>query len=189
MTPPTSASLLERLRGPDDPDAWERFVSLYAPVIYAWARKVGLQDADAADLVQEVLLGLTRALPAFRYDQHKSFRRWLHTVTLNKWRDRRKHRGALPPPGSPDVLDELPDRDENDPFWESEFRQHVVRRALQVMQNDFHPATWRACWHYVVEGRPAAEVAAELGLTRGAVCAARIRVLDRLRQELAGLLD
>jgi RNA polymerase sigma-70 factor (ECF subfamily) len=73
--------------------------------------------------------------------------------------------------------------------WEAEYRQHLVGQAVRLMQGDFQPATWKACWGLVVEGRPVAEVAAELGLTLDAVYAARSRVLRRLRQELAGLLD
>src|SRR5687768_5078078 len=76
----TSASLLERLRRPADAEAWSRFVELYTPVLFAWARGVGLQDADAADLVQDVLAGLLRSLPTFQYDPGKSFRAWLRTV-------------------------------------------------------------------------------------------------------------
>ena len=184
----TPASLLERLRQPAKPGDWERFVALYAPLIFSWGRRAGLQDADAADLVQDVLLTLVHALPTFRYDRHKSFRRWLRTVTLNKWRDRRKKADLKPLPGANGLQDAVSPEDP-DAFWEAEYRRHLVGRALQVMQADFQPATWKACWEYVVEGRPAAAVAAELGLTVGAVCAARFRVLGRLRQELAGLLD
>src|SRR5438874_1167415 len=86
----TPASLLERLRQPFEPEAWARFVSLYTPLIFSWARRVGLQEQDAADLVQEVFVTLLQVLPTFTYDRHRSFRRWLRTVTLNKWRNNRK---------------------------------------------------------------------------------------------------
>jgi RNA polymerase sigma-70 factor (ECF subfamily) len=185
----TPVSLLERLRGPCEPEAWTRFVTLYTPVIYSWARHVGLQDQDAADLVQEVLLTLIQTLPKFTYDQHRSFSRWLRTVTLNKWRDRRKLRGAQPPPGSPDGLADVPDRADPEAFWEAEYRQHLIGQALRIMQAEFQPTTWKACWEHVVGDRPAAAVAAELGLSVGAVYAAKFRVLKRLRQELEGMLD
>ncbi len=81
----TPASLLERLRRPFEPDAWAHVSSrLYAPLIYSWGLRVGLQKQDAADLVQEVFVTLLQVLPTFTYDRHKSFRRWLRTVTLNK---------------------------------------------------------------------------------------------------------
>jgi RNA polymerase sigma factor (sigma-70 family) len=86
----TPASLLERLRSPFEPQAWEHFVSLYTPLIWSWARRVGLQEPDAADLVQDVFVTLLQVMPTFTYDRNQSFRRWLQTVTLNKWRKARK---------------------------------------------------------------------------------------------------
>src|SRR6185312_13774192 len=73
--------------------------------------------------------------------------------------------------------------------WEAEYRQHLVGRALSIMRADFRETTWKACWETVVSGRPAAEVAAEFGLTVGVVYAAKVRVMNRLREELQGLLD
>ena len=72
---------------------------------------------------------------------------------------------------------------------EQEYRQYVVARALQMMQTDFEPATWKACWETVVQGRAVAEVAAELGISNNAVYLARSRVLGQLRRDLGGLLD
>jgi RNA polymerase sigma-70 factor (ECF subfamily) len=185
----TSASLLERLRLPTDQAAWERFVQLYTPLLYYWARHLGLQPNDAADLVQDVLTTLVQKLPEFVYDQHKSFRNWLRTVTLNCWRNNRRRR-AVP------VLDaaaaELADQtspDPNEAFAEDEYRKHLVGRVLELMRAEFQPGTWKACWEHVVSGRTAAEVAAELGISEGAVYVAKCRVLRRLRQELKGLLD
>jgi RNA polymerase sigma-70 factor (ECF subfamily) len=106
----TPTSLLERLREPFSPGAWERLVSLYSPLIYAWGRRIGLQDQDAADLVQEVFLKLVQVLPTFSYDARKGFRRWLRTVTLNTWRDRRKRRGDRPLPGDKGRLPKWPPR-------------------------------------------------------------------------------
>jgi RNA polymerase sigma-70 factor (ECF subfamily) len=185
----TPVSLLERLRRPFDRDAWDRFVALYTPLIYSWGRRVGLQDQDAADLVQEVFVTLVQVLPGFSYDAQKGFRRWLRTVTLNTWRNRRKRRGDQPLPGDEAAVAEAASPEDPDSFWEAEYRQLLADRAMQLMQADFQPATWRAFWEQVVVGRPAKEVAAELGLTPGAVYAAKFRVLDRLRQELAGMLE
>lgn len=184
----TSPSLLWRVRDRSDQDAWLRFVRLYSPLLYYWSRKAGLQPDDAADLVQEVLLLLLHKLPEFNYRPGSSFRAWLRTVTLNKWRDRCKVRteanqlahASDAEPVVPDPLGLLEER---------EYQQHLVGRALELMQKDFQPATWKACWELAVNGRPAAEIAAELGMTAGAVYAAKLRVLNRLRQELEGLLD
>jgi RNA polymerase sigma-70 factor, ECF subfamily len=183
----TPASLLERLRYPVDGD-WARFVELYTPLLFSWARRMGCQEQDAADLVQEVLTLLVRKLPDFKYDGQKSFRRWLHTVTVNRWRNT-KRRAQLPRDGGAADLAEIPAADLGDPFWETEYRNQLVRRALDLMRAEFQPTTWKACWESVVDGLPAAEIAAELGMSVGAVYMAKSRVLSRLRQELAGLLE
>jgi RNA polymerase sigma-70 factor (ECF subfamily) len=185
----TPSSLLERLRQPFEPEAWARFVALYAPLIHSWGRRVGLQDQDAADLTQEVFVTLLRVLPTFTYDRHRSFRRWLKTITLNKWRNARKRPESRVLSGQAEAPERVAVVDEAEAFWEAEYRQRLAARALQLMRADFQETTWKACWETVAAGRPAAEVAAELGLTVGAVYAAKFRVLDRLRQELHGLLD
>ena len=169
----TPVSLLERLRRPDEAEAWSRFVELYTPLLYLWTRRVGLQEQDAADLVQDVMLSLVKILPTFEYDPRKSFRRWLRTMVLNKWRNQRKRRTVESRTDGAAELADVPDAENPDAFWEIEYRRRLVDRALEVMQTDFRPATWKACWEHVVEGRPAAEVARELGITAGAVYAAR----------------
>jgi RNA polymerase sigma-70 factor (ECF subfamily) len=184
----TPTSLLERLRQPFDPDAWSRFVSLYTPLIYSWACRTGLQEHDALDLVQDVFVTLLRVLPGFSYDRDKSFRRWLRTVTLNTFRNVRKRAENRAITGSVDA-DQLAGPEDPETIWEAEYRQHIVARALCIMRADFQETTWKACWDMVVSGRPAADVAAELGLSVGAVYAAKVRVLNRLREELQGLLD
>jgi len=185
----TPASLLTRLRRPGDQRAWEQFVELYTPLLYHWARHAGLQDEDAADLVQDVFAALVQKMPHFVYDPSKSFRSWLRTVTLNLWRDNLKRRARRPLGQVEGGLDAIPSPEASDPFWEVEYRRHLVGRAAEVMRAEFQPTTWQACWEFVVGGKPAAQVAAELGLSENAVYVAKGRVLRRLRQELAGLLD
>jgi RNA polymerase sigma-70 factor (ECF subfamily) len=184
----TSPTLLERLRQPAEQDAWGKFVNLYTPLLYTWARHFGMGEADAADLVQEVFTVLVQKLPEFRYEPGKGFRNWLRTVALNKWRDHIRRKAAAPA-GGPAALDDLAAPDDSGAFSEAEYRQHLVRRALQLMQAEFSPKTWQACWEHVAAGRPAAEVAAELGISVGSVYVAKSRVMSRLRQELTGLLD
>jgi RNA polymerase sigma-70 factor (ECF subfamily) len=185
----TPASLLQRLRDPREQTAWNRFVHLYTPLLFRWARQAGLQPQDAEDLVQDIFTTLVQRLPGFRYDEHKSFRAWLRTVALNRCRDR--HRARVPAPHDPQagVLAGQAGPDPAELLAEAEYRGEVARRAVELMRTDFQPATWKACWETIVEGRAAAEVAAELGLTVSAVYSANCRVLGRLRQELAGLLD
>jgi RNA polymerase sigma-70 factor (ECF subfamily) len=181
----TSPSLLVRLRDPAESAAWDRFTKLYTPLLFIWARRQGLQDADAADLVQDVLYTLVKVMPGFLYDRSKGFRDWLKTVLLNKWRDRLRKRSAG------ELKEEVPDQTASPiaALEEEEYRAYVLKQALELMQAEFAPKTWKACWEHVVQGRSAAEVAAELGISEGSVYVAKSRVLARLRAELEGLLD
>ena len=136
----------------------------------------------------EVFAVLVAKLPEFVYDRQKSFRGWLRTILINKWRDKRRSRTA----GLPIRRGRLADQaiaGETEAFWETEYRQQLVGRALELMQNEFQQNTWRACWEVVVSGRSAADVAADLGISVDSVYAAKSRVLRRLRKELEGLLD
>ncbi len=147
-----------------------------------------MSDTDAADLTQAVFLTLYQRLPEFQYDAARSFRAWLKTILLNAWRNQvrqrasqRGDRGVAP--------DEIPDTDPRLELDEAEYRAHLVRRAMALMQERFEPSTWRACWEFVVEERSADDVARELGLTPNAVYLAKARVLRQLRHELQWLLD
>src|SRR5436305_1453568 len=131
MSSTTPGSLLERLRLPDAREAWDRLIALYAPLLYYWARRVGVQETDAADLTQEVFLVLVRKLPDFSYDRHKSFRGWLRTVTLNKWREQCRSKN-LSCAGNADALDELAVPAEAEAFWEREYHQLLAARAIQL---------------------------------------------------------
>jgi len=179
--------LLERLKQPMAQDAWARFVNLYTPLLFYWARRLGLQEPDAADLVQDVFTVLLKKLPDFNYKPDQSFRGWLRTVLYNKWRKKK------PGPGQPSTgtagLSEVADPEQAADIGDAEFQQQLTVRALQLMQAEFQPATWKACWETVVCSRPAAEVARELGMSVNAVYLAKSRVLRRLRQELEGMLD
>lgn len=187
--PSTSPSLLQRLREPGAGPDWDRFVTIYSPLLFSWARQVGLRDAEAADLVQDVFVVLVSALPHFEYDAGKGFRKWLRTIVLNKWREGLRRRAAAPAVVAEPALDELPAPPGDEPFWEVEYRRQVTHRLLETIRGDFEPTTWQACWATLVEGRPAAEVARALHLSVGAVRAAKFRVLCRLREEARGLLD
>jgi RNA polymerase sigma-70 factor (ECF subfamily) len=185
----TPASLLDRLRQPGQEQAWTRFVELYTPLLFHWARRWVDQPEDVADFVQEVLVHLYQKLPEFTYDRHRSFRAWLHTVMHNQWRNLQRRLVRAPATASPAALAELVDEGGSDSLAESEYLHCLTQRALELMQQDFQPATWRAFWECTVAGRPVAEVATQLDMSPGAVRVAKCRVLFRLKQELKGLLD
>ena len=182
-TPP---SLLERLSQPAQEQAWGKFVDMYTPLLFAWTRRLGLNDHDAADLVQDLFTVLVEKLPEFQYDATKSFRAWLKTILLNRWRNKQRKRATENVRGGGLAMDELADSEQIPEFEEAEYRGYLVSRALKLMQNEFPPLTWQACWQYVVLDRPAAEVAAELKLSINVVYLAKSRVLRRLRRNWTG---
>lgn len=184
----TSITLLERVKDRFDDQAWDQFVTLYTPFLLTCTRRAGMNDHDARELVQDVFLHLLDQLPKFEYDGRRSFRGWLKTVTVNKCRERWRKRSPEYLANTASEIAELA-AIEDEAFWERDYRDLLIQRAMQIMQADFEPKTWQACWEFTVSGRKAAEVAAELGLTETAVYLAKSRVLRRLRQKLEGLIE
>jgi RNA polymerase sigma-70 factor (ECF subfamily) len=185
MDYPTT-SLLDRLRRTGSRADWERFVELYRPLLEYWARRL-LPPDGADDLVQDVLVLVMRKLPTFGGNGERSFLAWLRTVMRNRWRDLGRRALVRPGAADPTALETV--ADEADAIAEvaaAEDRRFLIRRAMQIMQADFEPTTWRACWESVAVDRPAAEVAAELGVSVDVVYSASYRVIRRLRSELAG---
>ncbi|MCX7396253.1 MAG: sigma-70 family RNA polymerase sigma factor [Planctomycetales bacterium] len=185
----TSINLLKCIREHNSDSAWERFVCLYAPLIFCWARGKGLNTEDASDIVQDVLSTLVVKLPEFDYNPDRKFRSWLKTITLNRTMDfyRRRHPKSLP--GEYEAMAAMIIADDADLFVESEYRGVVVNRALELLKCEFNEATWEAFWMQVMEDQKAAVVAERLQLPVNSVYLAKSRVLARLRQELEGLLD
>ncbi|HVX63514.1 MAG TPA: sigma-70 family RNA polymerase sigma factor [Pirellulales bacterium] len=186
----TSLTLLERLCTGRDDAGWQRFVEIYAPLLQMWARRAGLSDADAADVVQDVLMTVMNEMPHFAYDsKRRNFRGWLKTITVNRSRTLYRKKAPVNAVNVDQAVFECLPGSAADEFWEREYQQHLVRRALQVMQRDFETNTWRACWETTINDRPAKEVALELGMSEAAIYVAKSRVLRRLREELRYLWD
>jgi RNA polymerase sigma-70 factor (ECF subfamily) len=189
----TRASLLVRLRDPKDRAAWQQFVELYGRLVYGFVRQRGLQDADAADLTQEVFLAVAQAAGRWQYDPRQgSFRGWLYGITRNKFARFLQRRGAGPVGGGDSNIrrriEEQPSQEPGaEAAWEQEFQQQLLRLAAARIQGNFAPTTWQAFWQTAVEGKSAGDVAAELGLSIGAVYVARSRVLARLAEQVQGM--
>ncbi len=181
----TSGTLLERLRNPNEQEAWSRFAELYTPLLYYWLRRMGLSDADAADLIQEVFLVLVAKLPSFNYRKDGTFRGWLRTLTLNKYRETRR-RKQLP---MVDGIFDFPAKGGDSKIDDNEYRGQLVQQMLHILEPEFPPSTWQYFQAYVVANRDANEVAGEYGVSVGTVYAAKSKVLARLREELAGLME
>ena len=188
----TSLSLLERVRAREN-GAWDRFMRLYEPVVLRWCEQGGLQASDAADLTQDLFTTVLTKLATFRHDHPgASFRGWLWTVTHNRVRLHFRQKAALPQPvGGDSAFHELADPVEGTSDFTAppESLAEVVRRALELLQHEFEPATWQAFWRVQVEDQPVAATAAALGLSTNAVYKARARVLRRLRDEFGELID
>ncbi|MFO0907369.1 MAG: sigma-70 family RNA polymerase sigma factor [Isosphaeraceae bacterium] len=186
----TRPSLLFRLRDAGDDAAWRTFVDLYAPVIYGYGRRRGLNDSDAADVVQEVLVQVTRSIPTFDYRPERGrFRGWLLAVTRSKIaRARRRANPAASGPHDDALIQALPDAGE-DPDWLALYHAEILRVALERIRPDFEATTWRMFEEVWRHDRPAAEVARELDRPIHAVYVAKSRVLQRLRDEVEALAD
>jgi RNA polymerase sigma-70 factor (ECF subfamily) len=182
-------SLLNRLRQTGSRADWDRFIDLYRPLLEYWARRM-LPPDEARDLVQDVLVLVMSKLSTFGGHSERSFLAWLRTVMRNRRRDLARRALIRPGAADPSAFETLADEEDDlAQAAEAEDRQFLIRRALQIMQSDFEPTTWRACWESVAAGRPAAEVAAELGVSVEVVYSASYRVIRRLRHELAGAWD
>ncbi|HJT76969.1 MAG TPA: sigma-70 family RNA polymerase sigma factor, partial [Gemmataceae bacterium] len=183
--PATRASLLVRLRDPRDEAAWAQFVELYAPVVYGYLRKQGLQDADAADLCQDVLAAVAGAVGRLEYDPARgAFRNWLFTVVRHKfwsWREAQERRAQ----GTGDsatyrLLEQVPAPAGEEAEWEAECEARLFAWACGQVRREVNDATWQAFWRTAIDGQAGKQAAAGLGLSVAAVYSARSRVLARL---------
>lgn len=189
-----SSTLLDQLRA-RRPEAWQRLVELYGPVIYRWCRRSSLAAEDAADVVQEVLTAVMVHLPTFRRDRPQdTFRGWLATITRNKVREyyRRRYGKALARGGSTAQrqmaeMPELPEPVEEGIQSDADSAACLSRRALELIRAEFEARTWEAFWRVSVGGQSPADVAADLGISVAAVYKAKSRILGRFRQVLAEL--
>ena len=191
-SPLTRASLLVQIRDGSNHAAWQEFVNLYGPVVYGFARKRGLQDADAADLMQDVLRSVSSAIGGLDYDRRQgTFRGWLFTITRNKVFNFLSAR-RIRPQGSGDsatnqLLASHPDGGDSEETWELEYQRRVAARAMERVKGEFHENTWRAFWLTAVEGVAAPDVAKQIGLSPGAIYVAKSRVLARLKDEVESM--
>lgn len=192
---PTSASLLDRLHSPTDPAAWDRLTAVYSPLIRGWLQKQNVRNDDAEDLVQEVLIVVIRRIPEFQHNGRTgAFRAWLRMIAVNVSRDFWKAKRLRPAVvGGSDfgaVLDRLADSsDALSREWDKDHDLFVTRRLLELLRPQFEATTWTAFERFALKGEPAAVVAADLGITSNAIFIAKSRILTRLREEAAGLLD
>ncbi|MBY0523838.1 MAG: sigma-70 family RNA polymerase sigma factor [Gemmataceae bacterium] len=189
-SPATRASLLVRLRDPQDRDAWQQFFQVYSSVVYGFARRRGLQDADAADLMQDVLRRVASAAGKLDYDPRRgTFRGWLFTVTRNRLYDfLNRRQKQVQAAGGSDMQERLDGQaataNNADPLWDQEYQRGVAYWAMERIRPEFQEKTWQAFWLTAVDGKTPQEVAGQLQMSAGAIYVAKSRVLARLRTEV-----
>ena len=190
----TSPSLLERLRSPSPANTdWGRLDDLYRPLIRGWLSRTTGLSSEIDDLTQDVFVVIVRELSSFRRQRDGSFRAWLRQVVVNRVRMWRRTYRPVSLDGQHDVDGHLSQL--KDPTsilsqqWDREHDQHVFDRLLAAARPDFTPATWEAFRLFALGEGTAAEVATQTGLSVNAVLLAKARVLKRLREEAAGLVD
>ncbi len=175
-----------------EPDAWQRLVTLYSPLVSHWCLQLGLPEQDQSDVVREVFAAVVSGLRSFCSGQPgTTFRGWLRGIarhTLQDYFERRRE----PPTGGTDAqrpIHEAPSAATEVELFETEAEiTALYRRALSSLQSDFEERTWKAFWQVAVEDRTPVEVAAEMGITANAVRLAKSRVLRRLKEELGVLI-
>ncbi|MCA9269111.1 MAG: sigma-70 family RNA polymerase sigma factor [Planctomycetales bacterium] len=191
LSPSTSTSLLERVQC-GDAGAWHDFVQLYCPLVYSFARRNGLQPADADDITQDVFHNVIQKIAAFRHQGRPgSLRNWLRTIARNAMISRyRQHRDAPAIGGSHPNLAEttwhLPPSSGADSVGaespgEADDDRELLQSALQLIRPTFNEFTWQSFWRCAVQGQAAVDVAADLNATPQAVRQAKYRVMQKLR--------
>lgn len=192
VEPETRPSLMLRLREPADQLAWTEFVSLYEPLVLRLMRQRGLQEADARDVTQQVIVAVTQAVDRWQPDgREASFRRWLFAIA-RKLALKFVQRGHSPlgtarrGAGGTDMLkllDSLPEPEHRTTAaFDDEYRTEVFRWAAEQVRSEFRETTWQAFWQTCVLNEAIADVAEQLETTVGNVYVARSRVIARLRE-------
>jgi RNA polymerase sigma factor (sigma-70 family) len=188
----TRITLLGRLRrDPTNQAAWGEFVEHYGRKIYGWCRKWNLQEADAQDVTQNVLLKLAQKLREFTYDPSRSFRAWLKTLTHHAWSDFVESR-QRPGLGSGDsqvagLLSSIEARDDLVKHLEAEFDREVLEEAMQRVRLRVAPQTWQAFTLTALEGCSGAEAAGRIPMQVAQVFVAKRRVQKMLQEEVGKL--
>jgi RNA polymerase sigma-70 factor (ECF subfamily) len=187
--PDTRLSLIVRLQGEPDAAAWAEFVRLYRPVVIRLARRRGLQDADADDLAQQVLLAVARAVQRWEPDAERGrFRAWLRRIAencaINALTRRPLDRGS----GLTEELERLCEipvpMGEETIELRREYRREVFQWAAREVRAEFQSETWAAFWLTAVQGATIEEAAETLSKSVGSIYAARSRVMKRLREKV-----
>jgi RNA polymerase sigma-70 factor (ECF subfamily) len=190
QSPATRMSLLTRLKNAADHEAWAEFTAIYQPLVLRLLDQMGLQEADARDVCQQVLAAVAKDIERWRPDgRERSFRRWLFQIARNRvlkfLESQRRSQCGGGGSGAQAALEQAPEpRESLSDVFEREYRQQLLVTASEAIRPEFHESTWKAFWLSAVEGQPIAEVAEQLGMSVGNVYVARSRIVSRLKNKV-----
>lgn len=184
----TSWTLLEGLKGADRQTVWAEYVSRYRPLLVRHFQRLGMQPQDAEDVAQEALLVFARAYREGKYDPSQGrLRSWLFGIAHRTLRGWNRQRARAVPATQLTQIDELQDEDRQSKLWEQDWRDAVLEKCIEEVRGEVEPNTFAAFARFAREGRPAREVAAELGISENAVFGAKRRILRRIRELLPSI--
>ncbi len=188
--PETQSFLLANIQSLENREAWSEFVQIYRPVIYRMARRRGMQDADAQDLSQDVLVRVSKSIDRWEPQAGIRFRHWLRKVATNAIVTavtKSAPVGVLDGSVADQILAETPEViAAKSELYDECFRERYLRAAT-IVRGDVSPVTWAAFEQTVVQGRSCEEVAVTLGKSLGTIYAARSRIIKRLQSEVQRL--
>lgn len=185
-TSDTSASLLLRIRDPNDRDAWASFVDVYAPLIRRYCQRKGLQSADAADVAQEVMIRVSRSISTFEYSRELGrFRSWLGRITANQIVSNWNRTGRLPV-DTARITNEI---EHGDPDWNQDFTDHILSLAVDRIRGEFSNETWATFEATWIRHESPVSFAASMGIAVHVVYVNKSRVLKRLKEEVMALAE
>jgi len=177
-----------RLRDGQDSGAWAMFLEVYTPLIYRYCRRRHLQEADAAEVAQEVLLQVNRSIGSFEYQPERGrFRDWLGSVVRSKLS--RFFRRNLPSTNEDSLTIARASNKHEDADWIDHFNNDLLQTTLARIEKDFEPHTWQAFSKVWIDNVTAADTARELSIPVAMVYVAKSRVLKRLKEELLLLAE
>lgn len=186
----TRQTLLWKIRDAGDTRSWGEFVEIYTPLLYNYFRARGLQDADAADLGQEVMRSVAGAISRFEYDPEKgTFRSWIYTIARNKLntffkKDARREKGSGRTTVLKMVEQTVDEKQDPEAIWDLEHRRRMLEWASERVRDHFEEHTWQAFERVALRQEDVAAVAEDLGMKLGSVYVAKSRITAKLRETI-----
>jgi RNA polymerase sigma-70 factor (ECF subfamily) len=191
---PTRITLLLKMKNPEDSASWQDFYNTYRKLIYGYAMRYGLNEAEADEVLQETVIEVFKRIGEFNYDPTKSFKAWLLKNTWWRVQDqlrKRKHSSRLPTPTdeperSTDLINRIPDPHGNelDPLWEDEWQKNLLSLAIDRLKTKIKPKQYQIFDLYVLKEWTPEKVAETFGVSTGQVYLSKFRIMRMLKKEL-----